>query len=350
MTGVGVSRASSRRTHDLEAIRRLTQLGDLVVPVSIRAACELEIPDRLLPGPLGLEELAEACDADQTALLRLMRVLTGCGICAEDEGPTFSLEPLGRPLCRDHPLSMREAYPLIPADMAAWGHLDHSVRTGGSAFELVHGTGYWEYMADHPDESSRFDGTQRAASGLELRALLPAWAGWPDVRSIVDVGGGNGGFLAGILARFPQLSGTLLDLPHVVAGAPAVFEAVGLSDRARAVGGSFFDEVPAGADVYLVKRVLYHWDPESAVKLLGNLRDAMRPDSTLLLLEPLAEPGTSITTGKLYDIILLAMAGGGLRSQEQVSALMERAGLRLVRVHQTMMFPVIEARRVDAPA
>jgi SAM-dependent methyltransferase len=322
----------------------MTELADLVVPFAVRVACELGLADQLAGGPRTAGELAAATGTHRPSLLRLLRALAARGVFTEPEPERFELTPLGATLRSDHPLSMREAYPLIPADVQAWARLDHSIRTGGSAFEEVHGQGYWDYMAAHPEESERFDGTQRAASRLELRTLLPAYDGWDRLGWLVDVGGGNGAFLAGILARFPGMRGTLLDLPHVVTGAGKVFADAGVADRGEAVGGSFFDGVPAGADGYLLKRVLYHWDDEQAVALLTTIRRAMPPDGVLLLLEPVAEPGDELNAGKLYDLILLTMAGGGLRDAAQLAALFDAADLRLERTIDTMMFPVLEVR------
>ncbi|EHR61681.1 O-methyltransferase [Saccharomonospora cyanea NA-134] len=341
--GSEATEARSRNPRfDVPSVMRLTELADIVVPFAIRVACELRIADELADGPRTVDEIARSVGADPRALLRLLRALTARGIFTEVEPGLFGHTALSEPLRDDHPLSMREAYPLIPADIQAWSRFDVSVRTGGSAFEHVHGQGYWEHMAERPEEAHRFDGTQRAATRLELRTILPAYDGWATIGSLVDAGGGNGAFLAGILRRFRDTHGTLLDLPHVVAGADEVLRAAGVRDRCTVVGGSFFDEIPQGADAYLLKRVLYHWDDDHARTLLSNLRSAMRPDSRLLLLEPVAEPGDELNAGKLYDLILLTMAGGGLRSLEEIEALLDKSGLRLARVVRTMMFPMME--------
>jgi hypothetical protein len=275
--------------------------------------------------------------------VRTLRALAGKGIFTEVGPECFALTPLAEPLCSDHPLSLRQAYPMLRSDAYAWAHFDHSLRTGESAFEHVHDTGYWDYMATHPDDSVRFDGSQAAATRLELRTMLPAYDGWADLKTVVDVGGGNGAFLAGLLARFHGMRGILFDLEHVVANAAPVLAGMGVTDRCEVVGGSFFDTVPDGADAYLLKRVLYHWSDEQAHILLSNVRAAMRADSRVLLLEPVVYPGDSKEVGKLYDLILLTMAGGGARSEEQIAALFAGAGLRLTRVRPTLMFPLVEA-------
>jgi hypothetical protein len=321
----------------------LVELADYVIPFTIRVICDLRVADHLREGPRPVEELAAVTGTHAPALQRALRALAGKGIFTEVEPGWFGLTPLAEPLRSDHPLSLRQAYPLLAADIQAWARFDHSIRTGQAAFEYVHGQGYWEYLAANPEDSSRFDGTQQAATRLELRTMLPAYDGWAALGSVVDVGGGNGAFLAGLLARFKAMRGVLFDLPHVVAGAPDVLVGAGVADRCEIVGGSFFETVPAGSDVYLLKRVLYHWDDEQATTLLRAVRAAMRPDSRLLLFEPLAQPGNDFNAGKLYDLILLVMAGAGARSQDQIKDLLASANLRVTRVVPTFIVPIIEA-------
>ncbi|MGC5052501.1 methyltransferase [Micromonospora sp. DT48] len=337
-----------RHRVDLRAMVRLTELADYVVPFCLRVACDLRLADHLADGPRSVEELADLTGTRPGPLLRLLRTLASREVFAETTPTVFALTDLAQPLRSDHPLSLADAYPLLSCDVAAWGRLDHSVRTGQAAFDLVHGTDYWQYMATHPDESRRFDASQRAATRLELRSVLGAYP-WSELNTVVDLGGGDGGFLAGILARFRHLRGTLFDLPHVASGAAKVFADAGVSDRAEAVGGSFLEPdgqpVPAGADAYLFKRVLYHWDDESATVLLRKARAAMRPDSRLLIIEPVVDPvvqGEAYVTGLRYDMLLLTMAGGGAREVSAIENLARDADLRLVRTIGTLTLPILE--------
>jgi SAM-dependent methyltransferase len=320
---------------------RLTELGDYVVPFALRVACEMRVADHLIEGPRSIADLAAATGAQPATLHRMLRTLAGRGVFAEPEAGVFALTPLSQPMRSDHPLSLREAYPLLAGDVAAWGRLDHSVRTGEAAFEFVHGQTYWQYMSEHSDENLRFNRSQLAATRLELRAILPAYP-WDSLRTLVDVGGGNGAFLAGILARFKHLHGIVLDQPHVVSGAPDVLAAAKVADRCDVVGGSFFDGVPKHADAYILKRVLYHWDDEHAAKLLRVVRDAMRPDSKLLILEPIMQHGETNMVGMLFDLLLLTMAGGGGRTPERLDQLLRDAGLKLAHVTRTFMTPIAE--------
>ena len=330
---------------DIQSVVRLTEIADYIVPFTLRAICELRVADHLVDGPLTIEELARRTGTHAPTLLRAMRALACKGVFTEVTPEVFDMTPLSQPLRTDHPVSLRDAYPLLAPDIEAWAVFDHSLRTGEASFDVAHGKGYWEYMAEHPDESARFDASQQAATRLELRTALPAYD-WGAFNTIVDVGGGNGAFLSGILAKHKSLRGTLYDLPHVVAKAGAVIADRGVTDRCEVVGGSFFESVPAGADAYLLKRILYGWDDDRAAALLRVVRAGMRDDSKLLILEPVVAPGDAFDVGKLYDLLLLAMVGGGARSRERIEELFTKADLELVRIIPTMMLPIVEARAV----
>ncbi|MFD0900322.1 methyltransferase [Actinomadura sediminis] len=327
------------------SVARLTEMADYIVPFTLRAICDLGIADLLAEGPRPVGELAAATGTHAPALLKAMRALAGRGVFTETAPEVFGLTPLGQPLRSDHPRSLRDAYPLIPADVQAWALLDHSLRTGRAAFDLAHGQSYWEYMERHPEESARFDASQRAVTRREIRALVPAYE-WGAFGTVADIGGGSGAFVAALLAAHPGMRGVLFDQPHVVAGAGAVLAEQGVADRCSVVGGSFYESVPSGADAYVLKRVLYDVGDDGAARVLRAVRAAMRPGSRLLIVEPLLEPGDEFSWGKLYDLLLLTMRGGGSRSLPRLEELMREADLEPVRVVRTKGLPITEARPV----
>ncbi|MDL4820263.1 methyltransferase [Actinomadura opuntiae] len=338
------SPAAAAPSRDAQSVARLTEMADYIVPFTLRAVCDLGVADLLADGPRPVRELARETGTDPRALLKALRALAGRGVFSEPEPEAFALTDLGQPLRSDHPRSLRDAYPFIPADIQAWASLPHSLRTGKAAFDHAHGRDYWAYMAEHPDESARFDASQRAVTRREVRTLLPAYP-WSRFGTVADVGGGNGAFLAALLDANPGMRGVLFDQPHVVAAAGPVLAAAGVADRCTVVGGSFFASVPSGADAYVLKRALYDiGDDDRALEVLRAVRAAMSPDARLLVIEPLSEPGDAFSWGKLYDLLLLVMRGGGGRSRARLEELMATAGLRLTGVVRTRGLPIVEAR------
>ncbi|MGC5032757.1 methyltransferase [Micromonospora sp. DT229] len=323
---------------------RLADLADYIIPFSIRAACDLGIADHLTDGPCHVDELARRTGTHPRSLLRLLRALAARGIFTETSPQTFDLTPLADPLRSDHPDSLRKAYPLMACDIGAWAGFAHSLRTGAAAFDQVHGEDYWTYLAANPAESARFDASQGAVTRREIAALLPAYP-WDRFGTLVDVGGGSGAFLAAILTAHPGLRGVLFDQPHVVAGTDVPTRA-GVQDRCQVVGGDFRRAVPAGGDGYVIKRAFYDLDDEDAVAFLRAVRSVIAPDGRLLIIEPMIEPGDGFDWGKLYDVLLLTMRGGGSRSREELTALFGRTGFELTDVVRTKSLPIVEARPV----
>jgi hypothetical protein len=336
----------ARAAGDARSVQRLGEIADYIVPFTLRAICDLGVADHLVDGARPVEELARLTGAHPPTLQRALRALAAKGVFTEVAPGVFDLTPLAQPLRSDHPQSLREAYPLLAPEIRAWAVFDHTLRTGEASFDHAHGgQRYWDYMAEHPTESARFDASQRAVSRRELRALLSAYE-WDRLASVVDVGGGNGAFLAGLLAEYPALCAVLYDQPHVVSTARAVLTEAGVADRCQVIGGSFLDSVPAGADAYVMKRVLYAWNDGDATTILRAVRVGMHEDSRLLIVEPLVVPGDAFEVGKLYDLLLVAMSGGGARTREEMDAVLEKADLEITRVIPTRMLPIIEARPV----
>jgi O-methyltransferase domain len=327
---------------DVEATLRLIADADLARPLAVRTVSALGLADTLAAGACRVDDLAAGMGTDAAALRRVLRALAPSGVVREVERDRFELGPAGEPLRTDHPLSMRDAYGLSALEVDAWTAFEHSLRTGAAAFEHVHGQGHRAYRAAHPEEDVRMDRAHRAATRLDVLTLARVYA-WADVRTIVDVGGGTGALLAGLLQRFGHLSGILLDLPRMVAGAPEVLAAAGVADRCRIVGGDFFERLPAGADVYVLKAVVGGWDDASVMTILRTVRAAMRRTSRLLVIEPISEAGGEFTIGNVVHLQSLVLYGGPDRTREEFARLLGQAGLALARVIPRATLPVMEA-------
>jgi SAM-dependent methyltransferase len=337
--------AGKRRRIDFQSIFRLTELADYIIPFTIGVIADLGVADRLTEGPRSVDELAMATGAHAPSLHRALRALACKGIFTETEPNYFGLTPMAELLRTDHPLSLRRICLVMPADVQAWAKFDYSIRTGESAFEHVHGLGFWDYLASHPEESGLFDSSMAAMTRLELLTVLRAYD-WSGLRKVVDIGGGNGTFLAGLLERCPAMRGVLFDLPHVTVGASAVLNAARVAERCEVVSGSYFESVPAGQDAYLLKRILYSCNDHEATGIMNVVRSAMRPDSRLLVIEPIWHDGNDYDVGKILDLQMLILGEGRVRNQEGLEQLLTSEQLRLVRLIRTPMTSIIEAHPI----
>jgi hypothetical protein len=325
------------------AVWRLAELCDTVLPIAVRVICDLGVADLLVDGDRPVADLAAAVGAHPATLHRVLRALAARGVFAEVAPGVFGLTPLAQPLRGDHPLSLRDTYTLLACDVRAWARLPEALYGGRPAFEAANGAEYWAYLAGHPDESGRVDRWMRSVNRLHLRTVVSAYP-WRELTTIVDVGGGDGSFLAGLLPRFPGLHAVLVDRPYVVVAAGAVLAAAGVADRCEVVGGSFFDPLPAGADAYLLKTVLPGFADDDATRVLTRVRQAMRPDSRLVLLEAILPPGDAFDVAKLFDVHTMVLTGGAHRTRDELDRLLAGCGLRLERTVPTATLTAVLAR------
>ena len=309
------------------------ELGRLVsgfhVTQTIHAAVELGVPDLLADGERTSDDLAQASGADPSTLYRLLRALASLGILHEAEGRRFSLTPLGQPLRGDVPGSMRGWVMLTGREYVwrSWGNLTNAVRNGENSFRALYGADVFEWRAEHPEESAIFDEAMMSLTAPSTAAVLAVYD-FGRFGTIVDVGGGNGTLLASVLAAHPTLRGILFDQAHVVSGAGSVLRAAGVADRCDVVAGSFFANVPAGGDAYVLKSIIHDWEDEESVAILRACRASMGPGAVVLLIErDLGGPNEN-PAAKLSDLNMLVMPGGRERSQQEYAVLFEQAGLR----------------------
>lgn len=306
---------------------------------ALHAAAELGLADLLADGPRPAAELAQATGTAPGPLFRLMRALAAAGVFAEVSSGIFGPTALSERLSKGTLGSVRDAVLFAASDLRwrMWGDLMGSLTSGTSAPERLLGRTVFEHYADHPGDAAVHVGAMAAMTAAASRAVLDAYDFSP-FRLAMDLGGGNGRFLAEILAATPGLRGVLLDLPHVAAAAGRMLEQAGLAARCDIHGGSFFDPLPPGADLVLLKQVIHDWDDARSLAILRACRVAMAGGGTLLLVErvlpDLAEPGPiePYTT----DLEMLVMTPGGLeRSAAEYRALLAEAGFKLNRVVPT---------------
>lgn len=328
---------------DPQAVFRLFELADIIVPFAIGVAADLGIADHLAGGPKTAGELAALTNTQSGPLYRVLRALASKHIFEEATDHAFSLTPLADLLRSDHPLSLRSLFLTVDADVLAFAHLGDSVRTGEPAFDLVHGEEFWSYLSRRPEASAQFDRLMANFTRLEVQAILPVYR-WEEMGTVVDVGGGNGALLTALLARYQDMRGVLFDLPAVVKGAGSVLADAGVADRCRVVEGSFYDTIPAGGDGYLLKRIIYNYDDSDALRILTNIRSSMSSDGRIVVLEPVWRHGNAFEMGRLMDLKMLVLGRGRVRTRSELKALFEQAGLKLTHLIPTPMVAVVEGR------
>jgi SAM-dependent methyltransferase len=302
------------------------KLADLCTPWCVHVAATLRVPDLVAAGTSELHELAAAAGADAEALGRVLRHLVGAGVFEEPAPGRFALNEPARALMGP---GARLGFDLdgFGGRMAhAWGGLLATVRTGRPAYATVFGREFWDDLAAHPELSESFDALMGPdGHGLPDPEVLIAGE-WEAVRTVVDVGGGTGGLLAEILRVHPSVRGVLVDLPSTVARSRARFEAAGVAERVTAAPQSFFEPLPAGADLYLLKSVLADWPDREAQEILRGCSAAAQPAGRVVVLNGVTpdEDGPAPP-----ELLMLVLVGGKARTLAELRALASPVGLEV---------------------
>jgi hypothetical protein len=313
---------------------------------------KLGVADLLKDGPRPSNELATATKTHAPSLARVMRLLASVGVVTEDETGNFALTPVGACLRTGIPESARAMTMLFAGNRVteAWKDLEYCVRTGEPAYRQRGVTDPFLDPLRTSEEQASFDEAMADFTRHVAVAVASAFDFTP-FRTLVDVGGGNGALMIGILGKNPGLRGIVFDQPAAAERAKAQIAQYGLSGRCQAVGGDFFKEVPAGGDAYMLKHVIHDWDDDRAAAILRNCHRAMGAQGKLLIAEgvypPRIGPSAESWGAAANDVNMLVNTGGRQRSEIEFRSLYETAGFKLTRIVPTMArVSVIEGVRV----
>lgn len=326
-TGVSKTSGSSAQvTGDLLEL----SLGYLY-SAALHTAARFGIADHLAGGPRTADELAAAAEVNGPHLYRLLRFLATKGVFSEDDEGRFHLTPLAQPLRTDVEQSLRD-YIMVRGEPVFWqsaAQLHEGVRTGTTAFENLYGIPFYDHVAADPALSRAFNSSMAAFSESLSNDVVEA-VDFSAYKTAVDVGGGRGGLLRTVLRCNPLMRGILVDLETVVAG--HVLDTPELAGRWSARAGDFFDSVPSGADVYLLKHVLASWPDEACVRILQTCRAAMPAHARLLVINAMATAGNDPHPGKTIDMLMMTVLNGRSRTRAEYEVLLAAAGFTVKHV------------------
>jgi hypothetical protein len=310
----------------------------------ICVATKLGIADLLAEKSQTAAELAAKTETHAPALYRVLRTLAGAGVFAENSDGKFELTPVAELLRRDAPNSMRDFAIMLGEGWMwrAWEEMMYGVKTGGVPHEKVQGMASFEFFKRNKEAGEAFNRGMTSNTLRALPAIVEAYD-FHGVKKVVDIAGGHGLLLAGVLEANPQVQGILFDLPFVIEGAGELLEKEGVRDRVELASGDFFQSVPAGADAYMMKHIIHDWDDEHSIKILQNIRSAMNENGKVLIIEMIVPEGNVPSPAKMLDILMLVMETGKERTEGEYRRLLEASGFRLSRIVPTKSpYSVIE--------
>jgi hypothetical protein len=304
-------------------------------------AAELGIADLIANGLSTAEALAERTGTHAPALYRMLRALCAYGVFDEPIPGQFGLGPMGAQLRSEVSGSVRN-FARFFGDQRTWkclAELEHTMRTGETGMRRAFGSTGFEYLATHPAEASIFNAAMGEVARHAARAAIAQYD-FSRFRIILDVGGGNGTFLAEILRTATLAAGILFDVPAGLTEAKETLLRADVASRCTVMPGDFFKSVPPGADLMILKNVIHNWNNEQAAAILSQCRTAASSQSRLLLIERVMPEKMTVSEanqrGATLDIRMLTVAGGLERTEDEYRNMLVAARFAWVR---TIMLP-----------
>jgi demethylspheroidene O-methyltransferase len=328
------------------------------------ACVRLKLFDLLAVGPLTAAEVAARLNVPLDSTERLLEAAVSLRLVEHRPAGRFGLGSLGAAMVGNPAVgAMVEHHSLLYADLHDPVGL---LRRESRDTELAK---YWTYSASATPPAS---GVPPAVNGSRLvesrggdytalmsnsqalvsHEILDAYP-LTKHRRLLDVGGGDGGFLIEAGRRYEHLHLTLFDLPPVAERAAQRFESLGLKERSEAIGGDFLSQpLPGGSDVVSLVRVVHDHDDEAAMTLLRAAHRALPPKGVLLLAEPMmGTRGAEPVADAYFGFYLLAMGRGRPRTPQNLRQMLAAAGFtdtHLVRTRQPLQSRLLVARKAKS--
>lgn len=315
---------------------------------AIGVAASLGIADAIAGCPRSSEDIANDVDANPHALSRLLLALESIGVVVRDDSGRFTLTPMGAFLRSDHPSSVRAIamHATQPSMWQAWGNLLTSVQTGIPAFATTHGMSVWEYRDRDEEAGGVFDAAM--AESQSVAAAITQAYDFDSATMVVDIGGGMGALITEILTKHRSLAGTLFEHPRTCEQAREAIATSNVSSRCTVVSGNFFESIPAGGDLYILKGVLHDWSDVQANRILTTCHGGMPANAMLLVIEQVTG-GNANSFAQFMDLHMLVIHGGKERTASEFETLLHSSGFTPQRFIPTSTgLVIIEAHRTDA--
>ena len=287
----------------------------------VRTAAELRIIDCL---PATLEQLAESTALSVEAANHLMRALWELDLVSPQE-TLWVTTNTGALLHSEAPISFREAALLWGAEhYTAWSDMGSALASGDSSFQKQYGKPFFEWLAERPEHLENYHSAMQSYAQHDYVCLMD-YISLKGDEHILDACGGSGTLVTTLLAKHPNLTGTLLDRPEVI-DCPEV--AAKATSRLQLVGADCLEPWPCQANVAILARVLHDWADDDAQRILSHARQAVGSEGCIVLVEQVLSEETS--NGALLNLNMLTMCGSRERTAGEWSALCEATDLQIV--------------------
>lgn len=302
------------------------------------AATSLGVFDALSRGAKSAAELATELHADLDALERLLHGCVGLGLLQHAEGGFANTPTAEAYLTTASPRRMLGYSKYSDAVLwKLWDHLDDAIREGTHRWKQVYGWDGPIFSHFFRDETSKREFLMGMHGfGLMSSPHVVSALDLSKFRSFVDLGGATGHLTIAACRRYPQLRGTVFDLPEAIPLAKEIVGETEVADRITFAGGDFFaDPLPPG-DIYALGRILHDWSEPKIRTLLAKIFESLPSGGGLLICEKLLDDNKAGPEwAVLQSLNMLVCTEGKERTLGEYEALLASAGFRDVTACRT---------------
>ena len=293
---------------------------------------KLGIPQHTNVNERSVADLANRVGADPESLYRLMRACKSIGVFTENKNK-FLLTDLGKVLLSDSENSISDVIIWVfEYKRKVWDNALYTLKTGKPAFDKVYGKPLFDYLAKNPDAQELFDRVMTQRTVINTKKIVDTFD-FSGYKTIADIGGGRGYLLSEILVSNKNAQGILFDSEAVSEKDKNYIKDSSVKDRCKLEAGNFFESLPQGADLYIMKEVLHDWNDTETLQILQNCKKVMHKNSKLLIIEHITDetqPGST-----LLDIAMMLSTGGKERTKEEFNFILKKVDMSISKIYDT---------------
>jgi len=308
-----LSQSASHSGHDLIQIAH-----EFILAKTVMSSAELRLDTILRDKAISLDDISSSTGIPSNVLKLFLQVLTRHGIV--DEVKPESYQSTSLTAFFDRILS-----PHILDGYKVFNGAQHTLRTNTGAWEHVFGKSFYDYLNQDSAKLQMFK-QWCVQSAIDWLPPILSLCNFPLAKTLVDVGGGGGHFLASVLQKNPHMDGVLFDQPSIIAGADKSEIFKSLRNRTRFVGGDFFKAIPQGGDIYTICRTLLNWSDEKSIEIINRCHDAMSPNSKLWIIDFMVPNADhpKYPRAVINDISLFVIFNSAIRTEQEWRTLISK--------------------------
>lgn len=291
----------------------------------INTFLKLEIADILEVAGMNIYELSLKLNVDEYKLKRVIRAFIWCEL-VYNENETIYLTYKGKMFCSSNNDGINEwLYSQLNIHYKVWGELSTALKDNIIVFKEMFKENFFEYSNNSKKFGNYFQTNMSNNSLLISKSLLEKY-NMSNIKSIIDIGGGDGTLLLEILKMYPNINGTVFEKDNV----KKLINNNVKNSNCQLILGDFFQVIPENFDIYILKLILHDWDDEYAKKILKNCRKSMNSNSKMLIIEHILPD--DLTTDPFYismDIAMMLLFNGKERTLKEYDTILKESNLKI---------------------